>query len=198
MTGIYKITNLANSKVYIGSSAVSIKRRWYKHVSALKKGNHHSLKLQRAWNKHGKENFILEVLEECDPESCVTREQYWLDLYQSATTGYNINHLTQSRLGVKQLDKSKCKGRGKWSAESKLKLSITRTGMKFPKTSLAMKGKSTKKIPIEQWKDGEFIKDWAGAVDVTKTLGIVNLQEVLKGKRKSAGGFQWQYKKSLI
>jgi group I intron endonuclease len=198
MTGIYKITNLVNSKVYIGSSAISIKRRWDKHTSALKKGNHHSVKLQRAWNKYGKENFVLEILEECIPEKCIAKEQHWLDLYQSAKIGYNINHLAQSRLGVKQIDKSKCKGRGKWSAESKLKLSISRTGLKSPKTSLAMKGKSTKKIPIEQWKDGKFIKDWASATDVTKALGIVNLQEALKGKRKSAGGFQWQYKTSLI
>jgi group I intron endonuclease len=63
ITGIYKIVNIKNGKMYIGSSK-NIKRRWSVHKSALKNNNHHSVYLQRAWNKYGKENFVYEVIKE--------------------------------------------------------------------------------------------------------------------------------------
>jgi group I intron endonuclease len=67
MIGIYKITNIINGDCYIGSS-VNIKERFYRHKKDLKKGKHHSIILQRAYKKYGKENFIFEVLTECDKE----------------------------------------------------------------------------------------------------------------------------------
>ncbi len=63
ISGIYKIVNIKNGKMYIGSSK-NIKRRWSVHKSALKNNRHHSTYLQRAWNKYGKENFIYEVIKE--------------------------------------------------------------------------------------------------------------------------------------
>jgi group I intron endonuclease len=63
ISGIYKIVNIKNGKMYIGSSK-NIKRRWSVHKSALKNNRHHSTYLQRAWNKYGKENFVYEVIKE--------------------------------------------------------------------------------------------------------------------------------------
>ena len=51
-SGIYEILNTANGKRYIGS-AVHFARRWYLHCWKLNRGEHHSAKLQNAWNKHG-------------------------------------------------------------------------------------------------------------------------------------------------
>jgi group I intron endonuclease len=55
MRGIYKITNIINSKVYIGES-LDIIRRWEEHKVALNNNEHHSYKLQADWNKHGENN----------------------------------------------------------------------------------------------------------------------------------------------
>jgi hypothetical protein len=63
ISGIYKIVNIKNGKMYIGSSK-NIKRRWGIHKSSLKNNRHHSVYLQRAWNKYGKENFVYEVIKE--------------------------------------------------------------------------------------------------------------------------------------
>lgn len=47
MIGVYKITNLINSKFYIGSS-VNIGQRWFKHKALLRHNKHENPKLQNA------------------------------------------------------------------------------------------------------------------------------------------------------
>lgn len=114
-TGVYQIRNLLNGKIYIGSVAkqYGFQLRWSKHRSDLLKGQHHSIHLQRAWDKYGADAFVFEILEECEPERCIEREQYHLDdlLFSSYNDkrfhqlGYNICRVAGSSLGIKQDDK---------------------------------------------------------------------------------------------
>ena len=93
ITGIYKIVNTVNGHKYVGS-AVDIKRRWRKHKSDLKRNNHHSQILQRAWNKHGEDVFEFSIIEECSPvkEILISREQFWIDTLNAyGKNGYNIS-----------------------------------------------------------------------------------------------------------
>lgn len=55
---IYFITNKINGKKYIGKTN-DIERRLSRHFNELKSGSHHSHKLQRAFNKYGKDNFVV-------------------------------------------------------------------------------------------------------------------------------------------
>lgn len=90
-SGIYAILNVANGKAYVGS-AVRFEKRWREHRATLKRGAHHSAKLQNAWNKYGAESFRFDVLEPVpDRAMLMAREQFWIDLLQSASrTGYNV------------------------------------------------------------------------------------------------------------
>ena len=67
MQGIYRIRNKLDDKRYIGS-AQDFENGWIGRRRALRRGKHHNIRLQRAWNKHGEENFIFEVEEEVDDE----------------------------------------------------------------------------------------------------------------------------------
>lgn len=99
--GIYRIRNIQNNKCYIGSSA-SVKgfsTRWSKHRKQLERQQHHSPKLQNAWNKYGADAFIFEVLLYCDPENCLIYEQIYLDYFKPE---YNISPTAASCLGVKR------------------------------------------------------------------------------------------------
>ena len=52
-------------------------------------------------------------------------------------------------------------------------------------------------IPILQYsKSGDFIREWLGAREVERVLGInnSNITKCCKGKRKYAGSFIWRYK----
>lgn len=97
-SGIYKITNLVNDKVYIGS-ALNLKRRFHEHISSLTSGTHFNRHLRRAWLKYGSENFKFEILEECDSTFLLEREQYYIDTYNSVELGYNILPTAYSSLG---------------------------------------------------------------------------------------------------
>lgn len=77
-SGIYQIKNKLNEHRYIGSTK-NFKKRWNIHKKDLAKQKHHSYILQKAVNKYGIENFIFEILEECDVCFLVEKEQKFLD-----------------------------------------------------------------------------------------------------------------------
>lgn len=78
ISGIYRITNTVTGNVYIGS-AQRVNVRWNSHHYLLRRGDHHSPRLQHEWNKYGPEAFTLEVVEEVDPAGLLDAEQRWLD-----------------------------------------------------------------------------------------------------------------------
>lgn len=53
---IYFITNKITGKMYIGETIDLVERK-NKHLYYLRKGIHHSDKLQRSFNKYGEDNF---------------------------------------------------------------------------------------------------------------------------------------------
>lgn len=58
---IYRITNTANSKVYIGKTEQPPLRRWQRHQSSVRAGKLDTY-LYRAMRKYGIENFKFEVI----------------------------------------------------------------------------------------------------------------------------------------
>lgn len=116
MIGIYRILNLVNNKQYIGSSK-NIKIRIRTHFYKLRKNSHESAKLQNAVNKYGLDNFKFETVEECLPDQCLEREQWYLDNWRPE---YNIRSLASSNLGFKH------------SLETKLKIKLGHLGKKKP------------------------------------------------------------------
>ncbi len=78
--GVYKITNINNGKIYIGSSKC-FKNRINTHQNQLENNRHHNKHLQASWNKHGKDAFLFEVVEvvDGDKESRFKVEQKYID-----------------------------------------------------------------------------------------------------------------------
>lgn len=99
MAGIYQIRNLNNSKRYIGSSQ-DVRDRWDTHRCLLRRGKHHSLALQRSWNKNGESAFVFEKLIICDPEMCEYYEQRLLDYLNPP---YNMSpSASKGHLGIRR------------------------------------------------------------------------------------------------
>lgn len=90
-SGIYKITNLKNNKIYIGKSVEIVPRRWTEHIkSSLGIGTISHAKIHDAIKEFGINNFTFEILEECSKEKLTEREKYWISFYESDVYGYNI------------------------------------------------------------------------------------------------------------
>ncbi len=110
-SGIYKIINLVNGKIYVGS-AVCFKKRWGQHKSDLKNNRRENRYLQNSWNKHGEEKFKFEILEIVkNKKNLIKREQYYLDLTKCCNRefGYNICPTAESRLGRNHSEETKRK-----------------------------------------------------------------------------------------
>lgn len=99
--GIYMIRNVIDGTVYVGSGKV-IQNRWKSHRSLLRRGKHHSPKLQRAWNRDGEQAFAFSVLEVVELEAdLMDKEQKWIDVLGAHTTrgGYNCCPVAGRTLG---------------------------------------------------------------------------------------------------
>ena len=91
--GIYKITNLKNKKIYVGSTSESFKDRYTHHNWCLKNKKHKNKHLQSSYNKYGDNNFEFEIIEVIeDVNQILYKEQYYLDvLCISNKYSFNIN-----------------------------------------------------------------------------------------------------------
>ncbi len=94
-SGIYRIRNTINGKVYIGSTK-NFTKRWKQHVRMLSKNAHCNIILQRSYNIHGADSFVYEIIELVPYENpkITEREDYYISLYDSKKTGYNIADAT--------------------------------------------------------------------------------------------------------
>lgn len=90
ITGIYKIENLINHKVYIGQST-DIYKRWYNHKNKLRKGNGANIYLQNAYNKYGEDNFKFSIICKCSKEELNEKEIFYISSYNSADRKYGYN-----------------------------------------------------------------------------------------------------------
>jgi chromosome segregation ATPase len=89
VSGVYKITRLKTSEIYIGQTT-SVDKRWQEHVkSALGVGTLASSQLHRVMRSDGPENFTFELLEEVPKDKLRERESYYIDFYDSKTYGLN-------------------------------------------------------------------------------------------------------------
>jgi len=208
-SGVYKITNVITDKIYVGST-LDFDGRWWDHKKRLKKGNHHSIKLQRSYNIYGENNIIFEILEVCDKGVLLIREQYYMDLYDSYKNGYNCRPKAENHLGAKRSEESRKKmsesakkyERQPHSEETKRKISLANKG----KISWAKGKKQTKEHTINASKshckkieqydmNGNFIKEWDSIKSCAKNLNLDKgaIWKVLTGRHKQTKGHVFCY-----
>jgi group I intron endonuclease len=146
-SGIYKIICLTTNKIYIGS-AVSISNRWYRHKWDLNNNVHGNTYLQKAWNKYQSCNFKFEVIELCQKEKLIEREQFYID---NLKPEYNLLQVAGSRLGCKLSEKTILKLKSKiYTEEEKAYMSACQIGKRHSeetkvKISLSSKGRRKSK-----------------------------------------------------
>jgi group I intron endonuclease len=103
-SGVYRWVNKLNNETYIGSSINLTNRLGEYYSKKYLKYKSNNSRINRALLKYGYENFDLEILEYCNKENVINREQYYLDLLNPE---YNILKIAGSSLGFKHSSYSK-------------------------------------------------------------------------------------------
>jgi group I intron endonuclease len=131
MAGVYKIVNLLNGRIYIGST-YRFKSRAHGHKTKLGFNQHENQFLQHDFNKCGTDAFLFEVLEVINgnKEARTDREQYFIDqFYDNQKNCYNlVPYAVDNRGGThnkEEVDPSTDKRCQPHTTEHKNKISIT-------------------------------------------------------------------------
>ena len=95
--GIYLFTNRETGKKYIGS-AKNLRTRFMQYFNPNHLERKNYMYICRAILKYGLANFSLEVVEYCEPEQCLEREDFYIS---SLKPEYNILLKAGSSLGYK-------------------------------------------------------------------------------------------------
>ena len=98
-SGVYKLTNKLNGRIYIGSTH-RFKKRWSEHAKRLKSGKHSNKFLQADYNKCGEDVFVFEVVEVIDgpQENRLLVEQRYIDQhYDDQQQCYNLTRSVNKR-----------------------------------------------------------------------------------------------------
>lgn len=152
--GIYKITSITGS-IYIGQS-INIHKRWdsyKKHFAGSQR------RLNNSFKKHGTENHIFEIIEECSRELLNEREIYWIEFYDTFDTEHGLNLLSgglvrtpseETRKKQSESAKGNTSASGQRTEEFKRIISKANKGKKrapFTKEHLKNMSESQKKRP---------------------------------------------------
>jgi len=185
ISGIYKITNVINKKVYIGS-AISIKKRWKQHKRLLKNNKHYNTHLQSAYNKYGEVNFIYDIIETVEIDFLLEREEFWIFELKANDNkfGYNKRIKPHSNLGIKL------------SKKTRFKLSISHLGNKHSDESKKKIGESNFKNINQFNKDGTFVRNFNSLQEAADSLNknyTSTITACAYGRIPSAFGYIWSF-----
>ena len=132
MIGIYKISSIKMlDRIYIGSS-INISKRWKEHLNDLKRHKHHSIKLQRHYDKYGVADIHFSIITECEKADIENTEQFFIDAYKpyfNSCPKVGSPHLPNVSEETRKKMSEKRKG-FEWSEEVKRKMSESATGNK--------------------------------------------------------------------
>lgn len=164
--GIYKITNLANNKIYIGSTN-NFTIRKQNHLYQLRHNKHNNIYLQRAFNKYKESNFKFELIKNCNENNLLLEEQFLINNFDSTNPlkGYNICKIAGRTSGVECSDIKKVK-------ISNANKKVYRNG--FTETHIINLKKSYKKCPRNNKKIFQYdlnlnlIKIWNSGAEASR------------------------------
>lgn len=196
-TGVYLITNKLNGRRYVGSS-VDISARLSTHFKRdCEKYKHNSLYSDILI--YGLDGFNFEVLEECNRNELIEREQFYYDklkpeynIVRPDFCNFNNDEVRKRRLNACRTDDFRKMKSEQYKQE------------KYRKLFSDIQNK--RKIKVSMYKESVFIMDFESLSECQRWLDentnfksknkVSKIKSVCDGERKSAYGYIFKYKKT--
>lgn len=205
---IYCITNKVNGKQYVGQTVRSLEERYSEHCRKL------NTVVGKAIKKYGKENFDIEILDSSlIIDDLNDKETYWIKEKNTIIpNGYNLCYGGNSTLGYKHKTTSKLKMSAtkkrlgnmvgeknhfygkKHTDETRAVMSAAWTDERKKKLAEDSKIRHAinQAVKVKNVTTGEVFDSIKEAAEMFG-LKSTNITSVCRGRRKSAGGFEWEY-----
>lgn len=196
ISGVYKITNLINNKFYIGAS-VDIDMRFGTHMGRdARKYTDHPFYIDIL--EFGKENFKLDVLEICNKDSLLEREQHYYDLLNPT---YNKVRPSKSNFYHKEVQKKATKNSNTPELiQQRKELFNTEEYQELFRTI-----HTSQMRPVDMIEDGLIINTFISMQEASRYITETTtykgknktskIKSVCDGERKSEYGYEWRYSK---
>jgi len=204
--GVYKITNISNERLYVGSTGC-FRKRAMNHLNQLTANTHKNTFLQNDFNKCGSDAFRFEVLDvvEGDKANRLNHEQHFLDqFYDGQKNCYNLvdkatdnRSDTHNKETINPLIDGRCKSP---SPETLLKRG---QAIRKSKSTPEQKEKARQNCLNGRWKNHSAnvtvtnlvtkeiatitgsVREWC----LLRNLSYKAFNQLLNGKIKSSGGW---------
>lgn len=126
---VYKVTNTANDKVYVGKTIVSLANRWRQHLHNARAG--HKTYLYKAMRKYGADKFAIEIVDQALlAEEVEAKEVEWIAQLCATDPAKGYNCTTGGDSGL-HAAASRNKIRRPMSAETRARLATANKGRKL-------------------------------------------------------------------
>lgn len=171
ISGVYKITSPSN-KVYIGQST-NIRGRFIVYLRLECKLQ---IKLYNSLLKHGINSHKFEIIEICDKKYLNNIERYYQDRFNAIKDGLNLKY-TEGILN-----------KGKYSDESRMKMSKSKSGRKLSEeTRLKMSNSHKQRNFTDEYKKklSEFMKSRPISAETRKKLSDANKGKLIPIEQRS-------------
>lgn len=188
---IYKIENDITRKVYIGST-INPESRMLHHFAALRAGKHHSIHLQRSFDKYGEEHFHFSVIDECDADDRLQVEQRYLDeLKPFDEKSYNVSPIATNCVLYGEKN-------GMWGRRGEDNPNFGRKHTDEASEEQKKYFSEIHKKPIVCYdlSTGAFVNEYLSRLEAEEETGISksSISSVCQRRVKSTGGFIWRFK----
>ena len=203
---IYCITNLINSKRYVGKTTTTVEERWQEHRRDSQKERCEKRPLYSAFKKYGIENFTIEELEFIEDNNQLSeREIYWIqELETYGSKGYNASKGGDGKLLYDHKEILELYNLGYSAIQISEKIGCERTLITKVLRANGIKSRGISKI-IEQYDlNNVYIRTFDSTMEARQWLYDNNItqnknahsviNECCKGNRKSYQGYIWKYK----
>lgn len=207
---IYKIVNKTNGKIYIGKTTYTVAYRWNQHISAStsdKEKDDYNFLLHKAIRKYGKDNFLVETIEEVEDVSKLSsREMYWINYYNSCileenSNGYNMTYGGEgaSKINKQEIFQLWSKGFGSLEIAKQtghVPFSIRSILNTFNEYSKEVDfARNTGNTIFQYNENGELIGSYPSISYAARQVGVDPsvINKCCHGQKQSAAGFFWSF-----
>lgn len=203
---IYCITNLINSKRYVGKTTQTPEERFKEHCKDAFKDRCSKRPLYDAFNKYGIENFEVEELEYVEDNNMLSeREVYWInELSTYGRNGYNATKGGDGSILYDHEEILSLYGLGYSALQISEKVKCERTLVTKVLRAHGIKSRGNSKIVLQFDLAGNFIQEFDSTIKAEEWLishGLTSSKQAhcvvvrnCKGEQNSAYGYKWQYK----